>query len=88
MERGARILACNERVGRGELDLIVMLDGIEVAVEVKTGTGDLDPVYHFDGSKAAQVRSLAAQRGVYRVDYIGVVVSAGGVVVSWLPAVA
>ncbi|MGA9596568.1 MAG: YraN family protein [Acidimicrobiia bacterium] len=84
--RGARIVERNKRVGRGELDLIVAIDGVRVAVEVKTGTGDVDPVHHLDEGKLAQVRSLAAQCGVHRVDYVGVAVSRRGVLVRWLPA--
>ncbi|MCP4309469.1 MAG: hypothetical protein GY926_06700 [bacterium] len=88
-DRGATIVDRNLRIGRGELDLVVSLDGELVAVEVKTGSvgpGN-DPIHHFDDAKQYQVRALATQRGVYRVDYLGVAVSAAGVTIRWLPRV-
>lgn len=87
MDRGAEILARNQRVGRGEIDLVAAIDGVKVAVEVKTGAGRADPVHHFDTAKAAQVRSLAVKCGVHRVDYVGVALSADGAVVRWLPGI-
>ena len=88
-ERGATIIDRNLRVGRGELDLVISIDGDLAAVEVKTGSASTgnDPIHHFDDAKQYQVRSLAAQRGVYRVDYVGVSISAAGVTVRWLPRV-
>lgn len=80
------MLEHNVLVGRGELDLIVALAGRRIAVEVKTATGELDPVYHFDEAKAAQVRSLARSRGIHRIDYVGVIVGPAGALVRWLPA--
>jgi len=76
------------RVGRGEIDLLVSLGGTRIAVEVKSGIGQSDPVHHFDDAKAAQVRSLAVGRSAYRVDYIGVAFTRAGALVRWLPAVA
>ena len=83
------IIERNARIGRGELDLIISIDGEAVAVEVKTGSDSdgNDPIYHFDDDKQYQVRSLAGQRGMRRVDYVGVTVSADGVTVRWLPGV-
>ena len=81
------ILERNTRIGRGELDLIVSIDGERVAVEVKTGSGDNDPIFNFDSAKQQQVRSLASARGIARVDYVGVSTSGRGVTVRWLPRV-
>jgi Holliday junction resolvase-like predicted endonuclease len=86
-DRGATIVERNARVGRGELDLIVSIKGQVTAVEVKAGTANSDPMFHFDEAKQSQVRSLAAQRGIHRIDYVGVVVSARGVAVTWLPCI-
>ncbi len=61
--------------------------GQKAAVEVKTASGVGDPSDHFDDRKQRQVRMLAAQRGIARVDYIGVRVSARGATVHWLPRV-
>ena len=87
--RGASILDRNVRVGRGEIDLVVSLDGERVAVEVKSAlaSASSDPIYHFDDDKQRQVRMLAHRHGISRVDYIGVELSAGGVTVRWLPRV-
>ena len=38
VERGAKVLARNFRGGRGEIDLIVKMDGVTVFVEVKQRT--------------------------------------------------
>ena len=81
------ILERNTRIGRGELDLIVSIDGERVVVEVKTGSGDNDPIFHFDSAKQQQVRSLASARGIARVDYVGVNMSGRGATVRWLPRV-
>ena len=87
-DRGATIISRNLRVGRGELDLVASIAGEFTAVEVKTGTGSQgEPIYHFGEAKQQQVRELAVQRKIYRVDYVGVVVSAAGVTVRWLPRV-
>ena len=75
------------RVGRGELDLIVALGEDLVAVEVKAASGRGDPIHHFNEEKQRQVRSLAAARGIGRVDLVSVVQSADGFTVRWLPRV-
>jgi putative endonuclease len=86
-DRGATIVARNVRIGRGELDLIVAFGDELAAVEVKTGSAGSEPIYHFDVDKQRQVRALAATRRIGRVDYVGVVRSADGVAVRWLPRV-
>lgn len=86
-DRGAEIVARNVRVGRGELDLIVAFAGELAAVEVKTGSAGNEPIYHFDADKRRQVRALAASRRIGRVDFVGVVRSADGFTVRWLPRV-
>lgn len=77
----------NLRVGSGELDLIVRLEGDRVAVEVKTVSGDAEPLDAYDRAKHDQVRDLAAIAGCDRVDVVGVRVSEVGVEIRWLPAV-
>ena len=87
--RGASVLDRNVRVGRGEIDLVVSLDGECIAVEVKAGLANDSnrPIYHFDDAKQKQVRMLAHQHGESRVDYVGVILSETGVVVRWLPRI-
>lgn len=79
----------NVRIGRGEIDLIVAFGRIRAAVEVKTATAASrgEPIYRFSDAKLEQVRKLAAARGIYRVDYVGVRIGRSGVAVHWLPAV-
>jgi hypothetical protein len=66
---------------------VVTIGGCRIAVEVKTASGDVDPVHHFDEAKAKQVRSLANQCNIHRVDYVGVGITRGWALVRWLPAV-
>ena len=75
----------NRRVGRGEIDLIAA-DGRErVAVEVKARTGDADPTDGFTVVKERQVRMLAAQLGISRVDLIAISIGDDLVEVRWVP---
>ncbi len=86
--RGAHIAGRNLRVGRGEIDLLAVLDGRRVAVEVKTrGPGSGDPLDGFGPDKAARVRRAAAALDppVHRVDLVTVTVTGDGVAVRWLP---
>lgn len=90
VERRARIVARNVRVGRGELDLIVSFGEERVAVEVKTiqMRGLDDPAYAFTPKKAKQVRYLANRLGIRRVDLIAVSVGPSGVDIRWIPEIA
>ena len=89
VDRDARVVARNLRVGRGELDLVVAFAERRVAVEVKTiQTGGLDdPAYAFTPAKAAQVRSLAHRLGIFRVDLVAVSIGSAGVDIRWVPEV-
>ena len=80
----------NVRVGRGELDLVAILEGRPVAVEVKTirGGGLEDASFAFNSEKAAQVRRLANQLGISRVDLIAISVDRRGVDFRWVQEVA
>lgn len=89
-ERGATIVGRNVRVGRGELDLLILLEGRRIAVEVKTALADSegDPIFRFDAAKRRQVFKLGRDRGANRIDYVGVELGRAGVTVKWLPNVA
>lgn len=87
--RGGKILARNVRVGRGEIDLVAMLNGERTVVEVRSvanpgGPMDLHPLAAFDDAKAAQVRSLAARIGCRRADLIAVRFDSHGVDLHWV----
>ena len=78
------------RIGRGEIDLVVAFSDRPAVVEVKTvQTGGLDdPAYAFTSQKAAQVRKLANQLGIPRVDLVAVSIGWLGVDIRWIPLVA
>ncbi len=79
----------NHRVGRGEIDIIATDGKRRVAVEVKTRRrGAVDPVESFTPAKAKQVRQLAGQLGIGRVDVVAVTVGSQFVEVRWLPQIA
>jgi Holliday junction resolvase-like predicted endonuclease len=83
-----RVLARNLIVGRGEIDVLALIDGIRSVVEIRSvrqGREWIDPISAFDVSKARQVRGLAAQVGARRVDLVTVSFSPGGVDLHWLP---
>lgn len=77
-------------MGRGEIDIVIVLGGQRIAVEVKTvQTGGLDdPAYAFTASKAAQVRLLANRLGIPRVDLVAVTIRPSGIDIRWVPQVA
>ena len=78
-------MARNHRVGRGEIDLIAVDGRQQVAVEVKTRKGAGDPTDAFTDDKERQVRGLASQLGIARVDLVAVSVDVERVEIRWLP---
>jgi Holliday junction resolvase-like predicted endonuclease len=83
------VLQRNLRIGGGEIDLVVMVGGQRVVVEVKTtcAASSGEAIYHFDAEKQYRVRALANQVGARRVDYVGVELAAEAATVRWLPGV-
>ena len=82
------MLARNVRVQRGEIDLLVRVDGDLVAVEVKARVGTaVDPIANFTPAKAARVRPAARllDPPVHRVDLVTVSFTKGGADVRWVP---
>ena len=93
-EKGHRVLARNVRVGRGEIDILALIDGERTVVEVRSRWGvgredPPDPLDAFDENKARQVRKLAKSPavGAGRVDLIAVGFHDRGVGILWLPRV-
>lgn len=81
------MIARNVRVGRGEIDLLAVDGSERIAVEVKSRfRSDLDPMENFTEEKAAQVRALALslRPRVHRVDFVGVAMTRGDVVIRWV----
>ncbi|MDH3730011.1 MAG: YraN family protein [Acidimicrobiia bacterium] len=86
--RGLTITHRNHAVGRGEIDILALADKRRVAVEVKTRrAGSVDPVESFTPAKSQQVRRLAGQLGIGRVDLVAVTVGGDFVDVRWLPQI-
>lgn len=84
--RGATILDRNVRIGRDEIDLVIHIADVRVAVEVKTGLGSgTRPWENFDDVKETRIRRAARSLGIHRVHLVAVELTASGVVVRWLP---
>jgi putative endonuclease len=79
------VVARNLQVGRGEIDLLAIDGRDRVVVEVRTITGDGDPIDAVDEFKRRQVRSLAGKVRATRVDFVGVGFRPDGVVIHWVP---
>ncbi|HVR79449.1 MAG TPA: YraN family protein [Acidimicrobiia bacterium] len=84
-DHGMAVVAANVEVGRGELDLLAVDGMTRVAVEVRTTTGEGDPIDAVDPLKRRQVAMLAARIGAGRVDFVGVGIGSDGAVVHWVP---
>lgn len=84
-EQGLTPLARNVNVDGGEIDLLMADGGQTVAVEVRTVTGEGDPIDAVDTVKRSHVRRLAGKAGVSRVDFVGIGFRHWGVEVHWLP---
>lgn len=74
-------------MGRGEIDLLAIIDGERAAVEVKTvvASASSSPIFSFDADKERQVRALASRLEIWRIDYVGIELSPDRVMVHWLP---
>lgn len=77
------------RSGRGEIDLLVWIDGRLVAVEVKTRVGE-DPLVQLTDEKRRRMREAAngLEPPPARVDLVTVRVEPAGVTIRWLRGVA
>lgn len=80
-----RVIDANVAVGRGEVDLIAMDGPVRVVVEVRTTSGEGDPIDAVDRSKRENVARLARRLGAGRVDFVGVRVEESGVDLHWVP---
>jgi Holliday junction resolvase-like predicted endonuclease len=84
-DHGLRVMAANVRVDRGEIDILALDRGERVAVEVRTITGDGEPIDAADPAKRQKVRRLASKAGANRVDFVGVRIDPTAVVFHWVP---
>jgi len=84
-EQGLKILDRNVAIGGGELDLIAIDGRRRVVIEVRTMTGDGDPIDAVSDRKRRRVRGLAGAAGGARVDLVGVGLRSWGAEIHWLP---
>ena len=82
---GVRTIATNVTVGRGEIDILARDGDILVAVEVRTITGDHDPLLAFDRAKAEQVERLGRAVGADRVDLVALKLTPRAAEMRWVP---
>ncbi len=83
-------------MGRGEIDVVVVVDGVLAAVEVKTIGAEAvadDPIERLSADKLRQLRALAGPLAgttgrPVRVDFVGVKLEPAGVTVNWRTGVA
>jgi Holliday junction resolvase-like predicted endonuclease len=85
IDRGMKLVASNVAADGGEVDLLMTDAGVRVAVEVRSVTGDGDPIDAIGLSKRGHVRRLGARVGAKRVDCVGVGFRTWGVEVHWVP---
>lgn len=83
--QGLEVRGRNVVVGDGEVDLIARDGGTTVVIEVRTITGDGDPLDAVGTSKRRRVTSLAGRVGAGRVDFLGVALRPDAVELHWLP---
>jgi len=89
-DHGARLIARNVTMGRGEIDLHVAFGSTVVAVEVKTlmaaSPMGADPLRSYTVEKADTVHRLGRRLRPrpHRIDVVAVVVHDGGVDVRWV----
>lgn len=81
---GATVVGRNVVVGRGELDIVAHHGTERVAVEVRTITGDHEPLAAFDHAKAEQVARLASAVGAHRVDVVALRLGVDAAEIRWV----
>ena len=84
-DHGLQVVGANVRIARGEIDILAIDQGERVAVEVRTITGEGEPIDAADHSKRNQVHRLARLAGANRVDFVGVRISPEAVTFHWVP---
>ena len=83
-----RVLARNLKVGRGEIDVLAVIEGRRSVVEVRSvrqGREWIDPISAFDVAKSEAGPWSCRASGRTRVDLVTVSFSPTGVDLHWLP---
>jgi len=84
-DHGLDVVAHNVELRRGELDLLAVDGDVRVVIEVRTVTGQGDPIDAVGPAKRRRVRALAGRIGATRVDFLGVRIGPEDVLVHWVP---
>lgn len=82
---GLSITATNLELDDGEIDILAMDGGTSVALEIRTTSGEDDPIDAIDHAKRKRVKWLARRIGADRVDFVGVRVGCEGLDFHWVP---
>ena len=85
MGQGLEIQGRNVGVGNGEVDLVAKDGRTAVVIEVRTITGEGDPLDAVDTTKRRRVTWLAGRLGAGRIDFLGVALRPEAVELHWLP---
>ncbi|MGH8911640.1 MAG: YraN family protein [Acidimicrobiia bacterium] len=85
---GVRVVARNVAVDGGELDLLAVDHGRRLVVEVRTITGNGDPIEAYGPVKEAQVGRLARMIGAERVDLMAIRLKAEAAEIRWVKGAA
>ena len=80
---GVDVVDRNVAVGRGEVDIVARHGTQRVVVEVRTITGDHEPLAAFDAAKADQVSHLARRLGADRVDVVAIRLGSDAAEIRW-----
>lgn len=83
--KGLSVVSRNLHVGGGEIDIVARDGSQRVLVEVRTVTGEKDPLVAFDRSKAIQVRRLAGVIRAGRVDLVAIRLTDEAAEIRWVP---
>lgn len=81
---GLSVLGRNLEVDGGEIDLLADDGGRRVVVEVRTITGDHDPLAAYGPEKRRRVARLAGRVGADRVDLVAVRLTPSAAEVRWV----
>jgi len=84
-DHGLDVVARNVELRRGELDLLAVDGEFRVVIEVRTITGQGDPIDAVGPAKRRRVTALARRIGATRVDFLGVRIGPQEVLVHWVP---
>lgn len=84
-ERGLEVVARNVRFEVGEIDIIGLVGGHRILIEVRTTTSEAHPDDLFPEAKRRRLRRLAGVTGCHRIDIVWVCLGRAGVWINWIP---